>query len=185
MHQTTTTDHAVTAVPGAEGHGTGTNGGMATRAEKAEEGLAELRRQLDGVDARLLVALRDRLECCKQIAVHKLVHDIPMMQPGRISVVQARAAAFAESQGMDPNFLRDLYERIISETCRVETEIIDGGRATVPGGGDDSRPADTACGPDTASGPESTCGTGSANAAGSDCMPARAAGQGNSWQGNA
>jgi chorismate mutase len=47
-----------------------------------------------------------------------------MMQPHRIGVVQARAAAFAAEHGLSPAFLHALYELIITETCRLEDEII-------------------------------------------------------------
>jgi len=42
----------------------------------------------------------------------------------RTGVVQAHAAAFVAEHGMNPAFLRSLYELIITETCRLEDEII-------------------------------------------------------------
>ena len=83
-----------------------------------------LRDELDGLDRMLLETLRQRLDCCCRIGLHKRDHAIPMMQPHRIGVVQERAAAFAAEHGMSPVFLRALYELIITETCRLEDEII-------------------------------------------------------------
>lgn len=88
------------------------------------EVLQALRDELDGLDRTLLETLRQRLACCCRIGLHKRDHAIPMMQPHRIGVVQARAAAFAAQHGMSPAFLRALYELIITETCRLEDEII-------------------------------------------------------------
>jgi 4-amino-4-deoxychorismate mutase len=86
--------------------------------------LQALRDELDALDRTLLETLRQRLDCCCRIGLHKRDHAIPMMQPHRIGVVQARAAAFAAEHGMSPLFLRALYEMIIMETCRLEDEII-------------------------------------------------------------
>ncbi|SEM43468.1 chorismate mutase [Variovorax sp. YR750] len=92
--------------------------------DAAERILQSLRDELDSLDRTLLETLRQRLNCCCRIGLHKRDHAIPMMQPQRIGVVQARAAAFAAEHGMSPAFLHALYELIIAETCRLEDEII-------------------------------------------------------------
>ncbi|HEY0699422.1 MAG TPA: chorismate mutase family protein [Micromonospora sp.] len=86
--------------------------------------LAALRAELDHLDEQLLDVLRQRIECCVRIAEHKREHDIPMMQPHRIGVVQDRAARYGAAHGIDQAFLRRLYEVIIDETCRVEDVVI-------------------------------------------------------------
>lgn len=92
--------------------------------EDAQRILRSLRDELDGLDRTLLETVRRRLDCCCRIGRHKRDHAIPMMQPHRIGVVQERAAAFAAEHGVSPAFLRALYELIITETCRLEDEII-------------------------------------------------------------
>ncbi|SDZ70758.1 chorismate mutase [Variovorax sp. YR266] len=99
--------------------------GPVDRNEEAQSTLQSLRDELDDLDRTLLETLRQRLVCCCRIGLHKRNHAIPMMQPHRIGVVQERAAAFAAEHGMSPVFLRALYELIITETCRLEDEIID------------------------------------------------------------
>lgn len=86
--------------------------------------LETLRAELDATDAALLQAIRQRLDVCARIGLHKKQFAIPMMQPQRIGVVQARAAAFAHTHGLRPEFLHALYVQIIEETCRLEDEII-------------------------------------------------------------
>jgi chorismate mutase-like protein len=86
--------------------------------------LEALRARLDAVDVTLLNTLRDRIALCVEIAVHKREHGVPMMQPHRIGVVQRRAADFGLEHGIDLDFLRNLYDLIIAETCRVEDEVI-------------------------------------------------------------
>jgi chorismate mutase len=98
----------------------------ATRAVPHDQ-LEDLRRRLDGIDERLLECLRDRISCCVEIGELKRLHDIAMMQPQRIEVVQQRAAAFGAEHGIDAEFLRRLYELIIAETCRIEDLVIAAG----------------------------------------------------------
>lgn len=86
--------------------------------------LQALRDELDGIDWRLMEALRQRLDCCCRIGLHKRDHAIPMMQPQRIGLVQQRAAEFASNHGIRPDFLRALYALVIEETCRLELEVI-------------------------------------------------------------
>lgn len=90
------------------------------------EKLAALRHELDAVDERLLATIRDRVALCVEVARLKDHHDIPMMQSGRVKTVLDRAGRYGEDHGLDPNFLRQLYEQIIEETCRVETEVMRG-----------------------------------------------------------
>ncbi|MCF3961009.1 chorismate mutase family protein [Streptomyces fuscigenes] len=92
-------------------------------------GIEELRARLDRVDAQFLDRLRERIEICVQIAHHKRENDIPMMQPHRIGVVQERAARFGSENGIDQKFLRELYDLVIAETCRVEDLVIGGSAA--------------------------------------------------------
>lgn len=86
--------------------------------------LAALRAELDRIDGELLEQLKARIECCVRIAHVKRTHAVPMMQPHRIGVVQERAARFADTHGIDREFMRQFYELIIAETCRVEDLVI-------------------------------------------------------------
>ena len=90
------------------------------------EQIEALRVELDALDARLLDTIRDRIACCVEIGRQKARHDIPMMQPARVRTVVDRAGHYAATNGLDPAFLRGLFERIIDETCRVETEVMAG-----------------------------------------------------------
>ncbi|MDO4254536.1 MAG: chorismate mutase family protein [Kocuria sp.] len=91
--------------------------------------LRDRRDELDRLDAQFLDILRRRIECCVSIAQLKREHDIPMMQPERVGFVHQRAEAFGREHGISTDFLRRLYEVIITETCRVEDLIIDGSPA--------------------------------------------------------
>ncbi len=113
----TSENHRADGAPGEASH-------TAQGPDHADTILQSLRAELDGLDRSLLETLRQRLDCCCRIGLHKRDHAIPMMQPHRIGVVQERAATFAAEHGMNPEFLRTLYELVITETCRLEDEII-------------------------------------------------------------
>lgn len=89
-----------------------------------EESLDALRARLDGIDNELLDQVRRRIGCCVDIAHYKREHGVPMMQPERVRLVHDRAARYGALHGLDPAFLRRLYQLIIDETCRVEDTII-------------------------------------------------------------
>lgn len=91
---------------------------------KSEKGLEDMRTELDKIDEQLLDILKARIECCVQIGLYKREHDIQMMQMHRINFVQERAARYAAKNNISADFLRQLYELIISETCRVEDIVI-------------------------------------------------------------
>jgi chorismate mutase-like protein len=97
-------------------------------ADQKTDDLASLRNELDRIDEDLLDRIRRRIGCCVEIAHVKRMQGVPMMQPGRIGVVQDRAARYGELHGIDRDFLRRLYDLIIAETCRVEELVMRGGK---------------------------------------------------------
>jgi chorismate mutase-like protein len=97
---------------------------LAAGSPAASDDLETLRARLDTIDERLLDALRERIQCCLEIADFKRRNRVPMMQPHRIAAVQERAARYAAEHGIDAEFLHHLYDLIIAETCRVEDLVI-------------------------------------------------------------
>lgn len=89
-----------------------------------QDSLESLREQLDRVDRELLDTIHRRMECGVRIARYKAANAVPVMQPGRVTLVKERAARFGAERGVDPAFLTELYELIISEMCRVEDLVI-------------------------------------------------------------
>ena len=90
-----------------------------------QDTLEMLRAELDRIDVEFLASLGARVAVCRSIAHYKRDHGVPMMQPHRIGVVQQRAAQFADATGLDRTFMKQLYDLIIAETCRIEDLIID------------------------------------------------------------
>ncbi|MFE3289244.1 chorismate mutase family protein [Rhodococcus sp. NPDC059234] len=115
------------------GNGAGRTGPAASTAlpdTHAAGELESLRAELDRIDNELLDSVRARIEVCTRIAVVKRRYAIPMMQPRRVGVVQEHARTYALSHDLSPDFLRELYDLLIAETCRVEDTIIDASEST-------------------------------------------------------
>ncbi|RVW03268.1 chorismate mutase family protein [Rhodococcus spongiicola] len=99
--------------------------GLAAETDPADQpSLARLRSELDAIDARLLEDIRDRIDVCVRIAECKRRQRIPMMQPQRVGLVHARAEQYARDNGLSAEFLRELYNVVIAETCRIEDVVI-------------------------------------------------------------
>jgi len=53
-------------------------------------GLEPFRQRLDGLDEEITRLLGERFEVCREIALYKRAHDVPMMQPDRVATVRRR-----------------------------------------------------------------------------------------------
>ena len=94
------------------------------RVTTAGPDLEDLRAKLDRHRRAAARAVRDRIDCCLEIADNKRRDGVAMMQPQRIALVQERAARYGAEHGIDGDFLRRLYDLIIAETCRVEDLVM-------------------------------------------------------------
>jgi chorismate mutase-like protein len=97
-------------------------------------GLDPFRRRLDEVDDQIARLLGERFEICREIALYKRAHEIPMMQPDRVAAVRARYLARGAEADLPVDFTEALFELLIDATCRMEDELI-GTPSTVENGG--------------------------------------------------
>lgn len=88
-------------------------------------GLEPFRRRLDLLDAEIAGRLGERFAICREIALYKRRHDIPMMQPDRVAQVRARYLARGAQERLPADFIAQLFELLIGATCRMEDELID------------------------------------------------------------
>jgi 4-amino-4-deoxychorismate mutase len=91
----------------------------------AAGGLEPFRRRLDEIDERIARLLGERLDICREVAVYKSEHEIPMMQPDRVKVVRERYLSRGAEAGLPEEFTSDLFELLIATTCRLEDELMD------------------------------------------------------------
>jgi 4-amino-4-deoxychorismate mutase len=93
------------------------------------DGLEPFRRRLDLLDDQITRLLGERFQTCREIALHKREHDIPMMQPDRVAEVRARYLSRGAAADLPADYVEALFELTIAATCKMEDELIDGPEA--------------------------------------------------------
>lgn len=88
-------------------------------------GLEPFRRRLDRLDEQIARLLGERFQTCREIAIYKREHEIPMMQPHRVREVRARYLARGGDVELPADFTERLFELLIGATCKMEDELID------------------------------------------------------------
>ncbi|MGV1048039.1 MAG: chorismate mutase [Solirubrobacterales bacterium] len=88
-------------------------------------GLEPFRRRLDVIDDEIARLLGERFEICREVAVYKSEHEIPMMQPGRVEIVRNRYLSRGAAANLPADFTADLFDLLIAATCRAEDELMD------------------------------------------------------------
>jgi chorismate mutase len=86
--------------------------------------LEPFRRRLDVLDDEIARLLGERFGVCREIALFKRCHDIPMMQPDRVEQVRSRYLARGAEVQLPADFTAELFELLIGATCRMEDELI-------------------------------------------------------------
>jgi 4-amino-4-deoxychorismate mutase len=87
-------------------------------------GLEPFRRRLDSLDEQIAQLLGERFATCREIALYKREHEIPMMQPERVAEVRARYVARGADAQLPPDYVQALFELTIAATCKMEDELI-------------------------------------------------------------
>jgi chorismate mutase-like protein len=87
-------------------------------------GLEPFRERLDVLDEEITRLFGARFEVCREVAEHKRVHGIAMMQPQRVAQVRARYLELGAEARLPADFVARLFELMIEATCRMEDELI-------------------------------------------------------------
>ena len=88
-------------------------------------GLEPFRNRLDQIDDQIATLLGERLQICREVAVYKSEHEIPMMQPERVKLVRERYLARGAEHDLPEEFASDLFDLLIATTCKLEDELMD------------------------------------------------------------
>lgn len=91
----------------------------------AAEGLQPFRERLDSIDDELARLLGERFRICREVAVYKSRHEIPMMQPNRVEIVRRRYLERGAEVELPADFTASLFDLLIAATCRAEDELMD------------------------------------------------------------
>ncbi len=89
------------------------------------EGLQPFRDRLDVIDDQIARLLGERFQICREVAVFKSEHEIPMMQPGRVEIVRNRYLQRGAEADLPADFTADLFDLLIAATCKAEDELMD------------------------------------------------------------
>ena len=73
-------------------------------------GLAPFRSRLDELDEQIARLLGERFAICREIALYKRAHEIPMMQPQRVVEVRERYLARGAEVELPGDFTSALFE---------------------------------------------------------------------------
>jgi 4-amino-4-deoxychorismate mutase len=92
-------------------------------------GLDVFRARLDEIDDQIARLLGERLDICREVALYKSEHDIPMMQPERVQAVRERYLQRGAEADLPAEFTARLFELLIETTCRLEDELIEAAQA--------------------------------------------------------
>ena len=88
------------------------------------ESLGQLRKQIDMMDDQLMDLLTRRMRISREIATYKKEHNMSVVQTGRYTEILDKRGAQGTLCGMDPDFVKKVYEAIHEESVRQQIEIV-------------------------------------------------------------
>lgn len=88
------------------------------------EGISELRKQIDELDNNLMELLSKRMRVCREIGQYKKEHNMTVLQTSRYNEILDKRGAQGSLCGMDPAFIKEIFEAIHEESVRQQMEII-------------------------------------------------------------
>ena len=88
------------------------------------EGIHELRKQIDELDNQLMNLLAQRMRVCREIGQYKKEHNMTVLQTSRYNEILDKRGAQGSLCGMDPEFIKEVFEHVHEESVRQQMEII-------------------------------------------------------------
>lgn len=88
------------------------------------EGISALRKQIDDLDNQLMELLSKRMRVCREIGHYKKEHNMTVLQTSRYNEILNKRDAQGSLCGMDPNFIKTIFEAVHEESVRQQIEII-------------------------------------------------------------
>lgn len=82
------------------------------------------RARIDALDDEIVDLFVKRFSIIREVAEIKTAQGIPAILQDRVDEVRERCTARAVAAGLDEDFMRDLYARIITHACEMEQKRI-------------------------------------------------------------
>ncbi len=89
-----------------------------------QEGITQLRHQIDDLDNQLMELLAKRMRVCRQIGQYKKEHNMTVFQASRYNEILEKRGAQGALCGMSPEFVATVFESVHEESVRQQMEII-------------------------------------------------------------
>ncbi len=86
--------------------------------------LKPYRKRIDDIDAQLIKLLRARYDVIDEVAQLKNREGIDAVLQDRVDEVRENAAMLAAAQGLDEEFIRNLWAQLIDNSCQREDNFI-------------------------------------------------------------
>ena len=91
---------------------------------QVQEGIIQLRQQIDDLDNQLMELLAKRMRVCRQIGQYKKEHNMTVFQASRYNEILGKRGAQGALCGMSPEFVATVFESVHEESVRQQIEII-------------------------------------------------------------
>lgn len=85
--------------------------------------IAPFRQKINDLDDQIIDLMVERSQVIAQVGHIKADKAIPAILPNRVDEVRHRAAQRAQDQGLDYDFIAQLYTQIIDFSCELESKI--------------------------------------------------------------
>ncbi len=89
-----------------------------------QEGITQLRQEIDALDNQLMELLSKRMRVCRQIGQYKKEHNMTVFQANRYNEILEKRGAQGALFGMNPEFVATVFESVHEESVRQQIEII-------------------------------------------------------------
>ena len=89
-----------------------------------QEGIIQLRQQIDDLDNQLMELLAKRMRVCRQIGQYKKEHNMTVFQASRYNEILEKRGAQGALCGMSPEFVATVFESVHEESVKQQIEII-------------------------------------------------------------
>lgn len=91
---------------------------------ESTESLDSLRKQIDECDNTLLELLTKRMRISREIGAYKKEHNLTIVQTARYTEILDKRGAQGSLCGMNPDFVRELFELIHEESIAQQAEVM-------------------------------------------------------------
>ena len=87
--------------------------------------LDTIRTHLDRLDESILLLLAERMSYMTLVAEYKKANNMPRFQPEREKAILEHKRALAKKHGLNPEFVEELFKRIIAHAHTIQKETIE------------------------------------------------------------